>query len=259
MPELPDLEVMSRNLDQKLTGHALKEITIKVSKKLNVTTEALKKSILDKKLTSIYREGKELRMVFANHQVIGLHLMLHGELKVVKADEEVKFAIIKFSFDNDLVLYLSDFQKQATVTLNPDDPDVPDALSSKMDLDYLSAVLKKRKAAVKNVLLDQHIIRGIGNAYADEIFYACKISPFSICNKIPEKEVDNLHAAIRKVLNDAIKKISAVDPDRITGENRDFMKVHLPKKENTEKGEEILVEKHGARKTYYVESQQLYN
>jgi formamidopyrimidine-DNA glycosylase len=67
--------------------------------------------------------------------------------------------------------------------------------------------LAKSKAVVKSALLDQHIIRGIGNAYADEILWDAGISPFSISNKIPDAEIKALLKSIKSVLQRAEKSI----------------------------------------------------
>lgn len=256
MPELPDLEVMARHLDKRLSGHVLKSVAIGVKNKVHASAESLNDAVVGHKLKKVYREGKELRLAFTNEQILGLHLMLHGKLQIGSGQEEVKHSIIGLDFGKDRQLVLSDFQKMANVTLNPERSEVKDALD--VDDDYISALLGKKKGAVKAVFLDQHFIRGIGNAYADEIFYDAGISPFSAGNKIPPEALSRLVKSIRKVLKNATAQILKADPERITGENRDFMKVHLPGNKQAANGEEILMKKQGARKTYYVESQKLY-
>ncbi len=64
-----------------------------------------------------------------------------------------------------------------------------------------------RKAAIKNVLLDQDIIRGIGNSYSDEILWRTRISPFSKANAIPDEKIKELATTIKKVLKEATEKI----------------------------------------------------
>jgi formamidopyrimidine-DNA glycosylase len=122
----------------------------------------------------------------------------------------------------------------------------------------LKARLAKSKAIVKSVLLDQHIIRGIGNAYADEIFWDARISPFSISNKIPDAEIKALLKSIKNVLQKAEKSIIKSNPDIISGEIRDFMLIHNSKKEKSPTGAAIQVKSVGARKTYYTDEQKLF-
>jgi len=107
-------------------------------------------------------------------------------------------------------------------------------------------------------LLDQKIVRGIGNSYSDEILYDAGISPLSAANAIPARQVEALAKSIHKVLTEEIKNLTNASDDLIIGENRDFLKIHLPKTKTTKKGEDILIHQKGSRKTYYVESQRLY-
>ncbi|RZJ90966.1 MAG: formamidopyrimidine-DNA glycosylase [Chryseobacterium sp.] len=250
MPELPDLAVMAKNLTKKLEGKTVKSLELHVSKKTVATEEELFGALVSHKVKSVTREGKELRIAIGNN-IIGLHLMLHGELKIIDGDVP-KFPIFHLNFGKES-LYLTDFQNQARPILNPEPSDVPDALA--ITREHFSELLGKKKSDIKTVLLDQKSIRGIGNAYADEILYDAGISPHSIANKV---SADKLYKSMIGVLEDAIENISKSDPDRVTGENRDFMKIHLPKTAQTKKGEDIIVDKKGSRKSYYVATQREY-
>jgi formamidopyrimidine-DNA glycosylase len=116
----------------------------------------------------------------------------------------------------------------------------------------------KSKAAIKSWLLDQKQIRGIGNAYADEILWQAGISPFSISNKIPDSHIKSLDKAIKSVLRNAEKMILKTNPDIISGELRDFLDIHNSKKLRSPTGGKILVKTVGARKTYYTNEQELF-
>lgn len=253
MPELPDLQVFSKNLTKTFVGKALKKINVRNKKTLKVSPAQLKKSLEGQTLSAIKRVGKELHFEFDNGEVLALHLMLRGNLYKFKEKNIQKYTIIELLFDDDSGLAMTDFQGQATPTLNPEERDAPDALD--VDLKYLKERLSKSKAVIKNVLLDQHVIRGIGNAYADEILWEARISPFSVSNKIPEDGVKHLLKAIKSVLTKAEKSILKKNPDIITGEVRDFMLIHNSKKEHSPTGESIKVRASGARKTYYTDEQ----
>jgi formamidopyrimidine-DNA glycosylase len=108
------------------------------------------------------------------------------------------------------------------------------------------------------VLMDQKVLRGIGNAYADEILWHAKISPFSMSNKIPADKVEVLIKSIKSVLEDAEKEILKANPDIITGEVRDFLIVHQPRKKTTPQGKTIHQKEVSSRKTYYTDEQQLF-
>ncbi|WP_413667604.1 DNA-formamidopyrimidine glycosylase family protein [Mucilaginibacter sp. Mucisp86] len=255
MPELPDLQAFSHNLQKTLAGKTIKKIEVPNAKKLNVTTAELDEILSGQKLEKVYREGKELHIKFSKGDVLGLHLMLHGKLFLFHAKNENKYSIIELHFDDDSGLVLTDFQGIATPTLNPDKKDIPDALD--VDVEYLKKRLAKTKTNIKTVLLDQKIIRGIGNAYADEILWHVRISPFSVSNKIPEAKLKELVIAIKGVLKDAEQSILKSNPDIINGEVRDFMNIHNSKKKHSPTGAVIIVND-SSRKTYYTEEQELF-
>jgi formamidopyrimidine-DNA glycosylase len=256
MPELPDLEVFSHNLEKKLKGKTLKDVTVH-STKLNVSHKELKDILHGQKLSSVYREGKELYFKFSKGDILALHLMLHGKLYYFDGKNDQKFAIVELLFDDNSGLVLTDFQKAATPTLNPEEKTAPDALDKGAGADYLKGILAKKKTNIKTVLLDQKIIRGIGNAYADEILWDARISPFSIANKIPEDKLKVLVKSIHSVLTDAQKHIINHNPDIIAGEVRDFMLIHNAKKKTSPHGAEIKIDA-GTRKTYYTDEQELF-
>jgi formamidopyrimidine-DNA glycosylase len=257
MPELPDLQVFSRNLTKALKGKKLEKADIKVTAKLNVPEKELKEALEGSILTKIIRVGKELHFEFDNKHILGLHLMLHGQLFLFKNNNEHKFTIIELLFDDETGLALTDFQKAATPTLDPADNDAPDALD--FEEKYLANKLSSTKTPVKTVLMDQKVLRGIGNAYADEILYDAKLSPFSPSNKIPADKIKQLAKSIKTVLEDAEKHILKDHPDIISGEYRDFLQVHQPKRKETPDGETIHQKPVGSRKTYYTDSQELFS
>jgi formamidopyrimidine-DNA glycosylase len=259
MPELPDLQVFSYNLQKILAGKKVKEVDVLVTKKLNVTVAELQSKLVNQELRAIKRVGKELQFEFGNGHVLALHLMLHGELSLFKGGEIPKFTILDIIFSNGTGLALSDFQKAATPTLDPAISDAPDALSANINADYFINLFKDKDAAVKNILLDQKLIRGIGNAYADEILWEARISPFSIAHKIPAKKIKDLVHAIKKVLQDAEQQLLKSHPDIISGEYREFLKIHGPKIKMSPAGAEVLVKKVGSRKTYYTSEQELFS
>lgn len=258
MPELPDLQAFSHNLDKKISGKTVQEIIIHNSKKLNVSQHELKSKLEKQKLKQVYRNGKELFIKFSEGDILALHLMLHGKLFLFEGKNTNKYSILELVFTDDTGLVLTDFQGIATPTLNPEEKTAPDALDAAAGLPYLIEKLGKTKTNIKTVLLDQKIIRGIGNAYADEILWDARISPFSASNKIPEAKIIELVAAIHSVLTEAEKKILQSNPDIINGEIRDFMNIHNSKKKESPTGAPILI-KEASRKTYYTDEQTLFN
>lgn len=259
MPELPDLQVFSINLTRHLKNKTIEKVAVVNGKRLNVSASNLNKALNGNTIENVTREGKSLHLNTKEGNVLQLHLMLHGGLVLNNENEKAKYSIIQIVFDDGHTLSLTDYQGMATPALNPDTSDVPDALDRKAGFSYLKCVFAGNKTTVKNLLIDQHLIRGIGNAYADEILWDAKISPFSIAGKIPHEKLKDLAKSIRKVLHNAVKKISKSHPDIISGEIRDFLMIHNPHKDNAPDGSEIEKRMTAGRKTYFTKAQQLYS
>jgi formamidopyrimidine-DNA glycosylase len=255
MPELPDLNVFAKNLDKKLAGKKVEKIEVENKSKLKVSISQLKKEIEGSKLKQVYREGKELHFEFSNGNILGMHLMLKGALHL---EGNQKNTITEMHFNGDNVLVLTDFQGAANIALNPVVKDSPDALSDEVNYKFLSEKLGKKRTNIKTFIMDQNIIRGIGNAYADEILWESKIHPESVCNKIPDDKIKALAKDIKSVLKDAEKQILKINPDIISGEERSFLKIHNSRKNESPTGAKIHNKMLNSRITYYTDEQELY-
>src|ERR1051325_7398494 len=177
MPEIPDLNIFSKNLSKRLTGKKLVEFNVLIPRRLKVPESAFKEALEGQELTSIYREGKELRFVFKNGHVLGVNLMLHGTMYWFDKVNDQRFTIAQLLFADGIGLAITDWQKSVILSLDPKPSSVPDAMS--LPEGYLKGALQKKTHPIKSVLTDAKVIQGIGNAYVDEILYAAKISPFS--------------------------------------------------------------------------------
>ncbi|WP_353718320.1 DNA-formamidopyrimidine glycosylase family protein [Dyadobacter sp. 676] len=258
MPELPDLEVFSRNLSKALKSKRLENIGIANAGKARVSEKELNEVLVGKKLRDVTRVGKQLCFDFGKDARLFMHLMLHGRLVIQRSDADPpKHTLASLNFGAE-ALYLTDYQKAAHLLLNPEAGDAVDALSEELDGDWLAEKFSGSRAKVKTLLMDQKVIAGIGNAYADEILWEAKIDPESVAGKIPANVVNALSKAIGKVLRDAEKKILKENPDIISGEVRDFLKIHNSKKEKSPGGAAILSKSVGGRKTYFTEEQKRY-
>ena len=260
MPELPDLQVFSRNLDQQLAGRQLQSMEFGNKRILPAERKSLQAHLLSQKIKSVYREGKELRILFSNKALLGMHLMLRGQLVWLSAAEQqpVKYAIITLHFDKGPGLVLTDPRNMAKITLNPPVVTVPDALSAELTQAYFADIVKVSRATIKSILTDQHLIRGIGNAYADEILWKARIAPQSPGQKIPLQPVQVLFRAIHTVLETAAEQIYKKHPALIGGEVRDLMKIHQPGKKTSPTGAPIQVQTKSGSKTYFTDEQVLY-
>lgn len=258
MPELPDLQVFSRNLTRKLAGKKVAKLQAVYKKKLKTAEKDLKRAVEGATLSSVYRDGKELHFAFDNGNVLALHLMLKGELHLFQGAHERKYPIIELLFSDGIGLAMTDWQGQANAALNPEPREAPDALAKSVNFQFLKKTLSASKAAVKKLLTDQRVIRGIGNTYADEILWDARISPFSISNKIPDAAIEMLARSLRSVLGKAEKTIMKTHHEIISGEIRDFLPIHNPDKEKSPGGAIIRVSTSGGRKTYYTDEQKVY-
>jgi len=271
MPELPDLQVISSNLTKRYANKSLKKVNIFKDKKLNAPKEKLSLTFEGAKLINVLREGKELHMKFDNQHTLGLHLMLKGEIyafgdEQLNAGElfpsptkEIKHKIIEFEFEDSTGFALTDFMAQAKAIYDPSVPDVPDALSDAFTIQYLSEKLEANSGVkLKAFLVNQEMVRGIGNAYADEIMWHCQISPYSLCDKIPDNKVYDLFSSVKVVLIEAEAQIRQIQPDIISGEIRSFLAVHTTTRQKSPKDEEIIIEELNNKKTYFTRNQLIY-
>jgi formamidopyrimidine-DNA glycosylase len=182
--------------------------------------------------------------------------MLAGQFDLTPDPSAIKFARLGLEFDGGEWLVISDPHGWATFTLDPLPKTAPDALDAKCDLEYLRFALRRCAGTpLKGFLVDQNILRGIGNADADEILWACRIAPQSLCDRLPEEKIIELHAAIRAVLTDAIAQIERLASEAINGEIRDFLKIHDPGRTHCPAGHPIRCETIAMKRTYYCDEQ----
>ena len=258
MPELPDVEVFSSNLNKIFAGKKLLELKVINGNKLQDTAKDLSANVDGKTLQQLYRSGKEMRFLFSDNTLMGLHLMLTGDIFVFDKTNEHKFTIVEMHFSNGKGLALTDRMRNANIKLNPVDKKGVDAISREMNFNYLKKAFKTKRK-VKDLLLDQDVIRGIGNSYSDEILWQSRISPYSVAEAIPDEKVKELAFTIKKVLKAEIKRIDKTHPGITSDEVKEFLQIHTTKHKESLTGYEIHIDKKGMRKTYYTDEQVLYD
>ena len=179
MPELPDVEVFTRNLHKLFAGKKLVKIKVVNGNKLKDKPAELTKALDGQTLEKVYRSGKEMRFLFANGSLLGLHLMLTGDVILFDKKNTHHSTIAEFYFDDGSGFALTDRMRNAHIKLNPVDKAGVDALSPELNFKYLKTAFK-RNTGVKKLMIDQDVIRGIGNSYSDEILWKARISPYSL-------------------------------------------------------------------------------
>ncbi|WP_256565299.1 DNA-formamidopyrimidine glycosylase family protein [Dyadobacter chenhuakuii] len=236
------------------------EFNITWERKLKMPKEKIISAVKGAKLVAIERVGKTLELYFNNKETIGFHLMQSGRAYLIPADGEIKWKIWDMGFESGHGFGIHDPSGQSQLHLNPVTPKVPDVLTDSLTFDYLKSNFQKNKQVLlKPLLTNPKYIRGLGNAYVDEILWEVKVSPSSVACLVPDQKIHDIVSAIESVLLNAEKEIRKVTgPDALMIEKRDFMKVHNHKLDRDPDGNEIIKGMVGRAKTYWTESQVIY-
>ncbi|MFC1478413.1 DNA-formamidopyrimidine glycosylase [Candidatus Margulisiibacteriota bacterium] len=248
MPELPEVETIVKGLAKTIIGLPIDKVDICYPKIVNFpnikhTTNVKKCCALNDMLqgdsfSSIERHGKYIKLATAKGSRFVVHLRMTGQLLYMPesyaADKHVHLRII---FNNGWQLAYRDTRQFGRWIIVPDDKDFedyinagPDALSiSKKELAAMAGRHKKRK--LKAFLLDQTILAGVGNIYADEICFLLGLDP-----EVPVSKVNSaaLHAAIIKVLKMGIKNrgtsiVDYITADGTPGNFQNLLNVYMQK------------------------------
>lgn len=260
MPEVPELNIVGITLQKQFKGKKFGRIEVLWTKRVKASEEEFNQAFDGAKLKSVDRNGKELHLHFDNGNVLGIHMMLTGKMVLLPTDQNLRNPIFELTFEDGAGIMVLDGMGQAKPILNPEVPPVPDIMGDDFTEEYLAKVLAKTSIKVKEAIQKQEWIRGIGNAYADEILWHCKISPFSVSKNIPADKVKDLYNSIRSVTKEATAELSKLktNDEVFEMENKDHRFVHNPKRKESPDGESILSGKIGSSKTYYTESQKMF-
>jgi formamidopyrimidine-DNA glycosylase len=261
MPELPDLEAFRGNLKKQLLNSPLLAIEVINPRNVLPPVGPVLDQFIHQPLNAINRIGKELFFCFPEQKSFAVHLMLNGMFHLCNRQEQtatINHQIVVFHFQSQ-TLVISDPGRLCKIQFMPKITKVPDALSPEFTLDYLSGQLNRSPLLnIKAFLIDQKMVKGIGNAYADEILWESRIAPQSLCGNLPPEVITLLHASIQSVLKEAIASILQEAPTIISGEIRDFLKVHNPRRKSSPTGAAIQVKKVASKATYFTEEQVIY-
>lgn len=215
MPELPEVETVRQSLKLRLINKQIKSVRVLWDNIIAYPSkEEFIKEITDKTIIDIQRRGKFLMFDLVDYYLLS-HLRMEGKY-FFKDKEEVldKHEHIIFELDDGMELRYRDTRKFGKMYLiskseiNNIGPLVNLGLEpwdDNLTSDYLLDKYKNKKLPIKSVLLDQSIIVGIGNIYADEILFLSKINPLKKCNLINNKEANDIIKYTREVLEKAIK------------------------------------------------------
>jgi len=211
LPELPEVETFKRYFDNTSLNQTIKTIKVINDRVLDVNESYLKKVVINNKFESSTRHGKYLLVNLGQRYLI-MHFGMTGDLEYFhKKDDEPKYSKVIFHFNNDYNLaYISrrmfgriDIAKSIESFIENKGLG-PDAF--KMTLEQFKEALKRRTGIVKNLLLNQSFITGIGNIYSDEILFKSKLSPRIKIDSLSESKIKELFENIKEILQVGIDK-----------------------------------------------------
>lgn len=211
MPELPEVETFRRYIDKHALHQKISSIHLASSLMLlDTSSSTLKKKLEGNSFKSTFRHGKFLFITLLQDGVLMLHFGMTGDLIYGKGNDDAatSYALL-IRFSNGNVLALKDPRKFGKIAL----VDSAEAFIEKRKYgedallirqDEFIGLLKKRKAPIKSVLMNQKLIAGIGNEFSDEILFQARIHPESSSAKLKDSQLADLHRKMRKVLKHAV-------------------------------------------------------
>ncbi|GAV23560.1 DNA-formamidopyrimidine glycosylase [Carboxydothermus pertinax] len=257
MPELPEVETIKRSLIPKILGKIIHGVVVYLPKVVkNMTVEEFTRRVAGKKIISLERRGKYLLIGLSSKETLTVHLRMTGKLLVLsKGCLKDKHTHAVFDL-GDVELHYNDVRQFGGFSFAM--PEVgPEPLEEDFTIDYLRTKLKASKKNLKAFLLDQKIIAGIGNIYADEILFEAGLSPKRLAATLKDYEGEKLFKAIRKVLTLGIEHRGTSIRDYVDSENRQggfqhFLKVYGKEGFTCVRcGNLIIRERHAGRSTHY--------
>lgn len=273
MPELPEVETIKRKLQPNIKNKIISDIKI-LSPKNFIGN---KKDVVNKKIINVERFGKVLVINLNNNKYLNIHFKLSGQMLFSKNVNNAIFKnripftkgnrlpanttriIIKFKDNSGL--FFNDLRKFGWIKVT-DKPLIPkgiDVMSSKFTSKLLFRLTRKTHRSIKILLMDQDLITGIGNIYANDSLFLAKIYPLKSADSLNRKEVETLHEGIIKEINLGIKDqgSSGADeafilPDGSKGKHQRHFLVYQRENQPCSNCKTLIKRiKHGGRSSFY--------
>lgn len=233
MPELPEVETIKNVIEPQIRGLTVENITVNRPEVIAYpAADEFCKAVTGQVLSSMARRGKFLIFHLKNKSRIILHLRMTGCLLVAPASYPAeKHTHVILQFDSGTELRFSDTRRFGRFWLIQDGEEDTysgigklglEALSSDCNAEYLQARLGKRKKPIKECLLDQSVIAGIGNIYSDEILFRTKICPSVPANRLTGEEWERLAAKIPECLRYFTRKNRISPEDYLETKGQDY-------------------------------------
>ncbi len=240
MPELPEVETIKIGLSKLLPGKKITNISFDWDKSFPNAKSEVEEFLIGAKVLSVNRRAKVLLIELDTKYSLVIHLKMTGQLVYRSIDKSFgaghpneslvsnlpdKSTRVAFDLDNGARLFFNDQRKFGWVRLIPtaEVPNIdffkkvgPEPLEASFTSKDLSERLQRRKnSSVKAALLDQSVIAGVGNIYADESLWGAKIHPATLVKNLSAQKVNKLFEELRFVLNLSIEKGGSTDKNYV--------------------------------------------
>jgi formamidopyrimidine-DNA glycosylase len=219
MPELPEVEVMRRDLEREVVGKKIKavEVTGTRSVRRHKNRKEFITILTGRKITAVQRRGKYLIVKLDGNDALIVHLGMSGQLLRAKTAREKapKHTHVAITFTQGGLLRFVDprtFGEMFVAPYDEIDQQVDelahlglDPLETALSWDLFGRMLAEKKTKLKPLLMDQKFIAGIGNVYSDEILFEAGLKWERQSDSLSQQEVRRLYRAITETLNGAVK------------------------------------------------------
>lgn len=213
MPELPEVETTLRGIEPYLLGHVIRKIIVSEPRlRWPVAPEITQ--LEGAKILKLQRRAKYLLMFTDKGHMIW-HLGMSGSMRILAQHlpQKVHEHVI-LQLDDKNSLRFRDPRRFGALLLTQHDPMQhkllaqlgPEPLSDDFNVDYLLEKCRNRKTAIKNLIMDSHVVVGVGNIYACESLFSSGINPKTIAMRISRARIQRLVAAIKRILQQAISQ-----------------------------------------------------
>lgn len=283
MPELPEVETIRRDLEKKIAGEKIKDIKILATKSVHNKSSDFLKVLVGNNFKHIERRGKLLMFALGatdKFSYLLVHLKMTGQLiyrhkKQLLAgghsqtgmNTEVpnKFTRVIFTFGDGGQLFFNDLRRFGYLKLVSKEEKEKivnnnfgiEPLTPDYTLEAFEKLFQKRQTNIKALLLNQKLISGIGNIYADEACFDAHIFPFRKVSSLNHEEIKKLYHTIEHVLKLSIKNRGTtfnnyVDSDGHTGSHINFLNVYGREGQKCKRCKSVIQKKkHAGRGTHY--------
>lgn len=224
MPELPEVELVATSLDRLVRGRRISEATL-IRKRLvpDATPNEFAERLSGVRIRNVYRRGKHILFDLDNGSTLIVHLRMSGRfLLLTPGHENPKFTHAVFSFSDHSRLVFEDQRHFGLMKIVPTlelfavkelKKLAPEPFSDEFSIEYLAGSLRGSNRSLKEFLLDQTKVCGLGNIYAAEAMFLAGIHPAKIARRLSRKRTAVLYEKIRLVLANAIEAGSTLNTD----------------------------------------------